>query len=232
MKKSFAGTLLAAITVLAGSLQAQSIGGFGDIQFWVGSGSNQSALVIDFQYGGTESATEQSWVWGYRWDDSATGQDMLEAIQAADPSLTFDSTTFVNSISYGVGSNSYERTSDFVVDDVSWGYYIAGGTSAIFSNDPPFEQTDTFNAPNGGTDMPTPGQWSIATSGAADRELADGSWDALSFGPYDPDQNFEHQTPPSGTAFAAAVPEPATIALLIGLAVFFPVAWRRFRPFL
>lgn len=229
MKKSFAGTLLAAITVLAGNMQAQSIGGFGDIQFWVGAGTNQSALVIDFQYGGTESATEQSWAWGYRWDGAATGQDMLTEIQTADPSLTFDSTTFVNSVSYEVGSNSYERTSDFV-DDLSWGYYIAGGTSPIFSNDPPFEQTGTFNAPHDGTDMPTTGQWSISTSGAADRELADGSWDAWSFGPYDP-STFEHQTPPSGTAFAAAVPEPATIAFLIGLAGFIPVAWRRFRTF-
>ncbi len=227
MKRSFAGTLLAAITVLAGNMQAQSIGGFGDIQFWVGTGTNQSALVIDFQYGGTESATEQSWVWGYRWDGSATGHNMLDAIQAADPNLTFDSTFFVGDANYQVGSNTYEGQSDFVVEDVSWGYYIAGGSSPLFDDN--WNKIGDFDAPHGGTTMPSTDQWSISTSGAADRELADGSWDAWSFGPYDP-STFEHQTPPSGTAFAA-VPEPASIVFLIGLAALSPITWRRFRTF-
>ncbi len=50
--------------------------GFESINYWVGSGSNQAAMVIDWNDG----TTTQSYVWGYRWDGDATGQDMFEAI--------------------------------------------------------------------------------------------------------------------------------------------------------
>src|SRR3974390_1833771 len=47
---------------------------FSNIQFWVGSGANQAALVIDWRDG----LTPESLLWGYRWNGSATGLDMLE----------------------------------------------------------------------------------------------------------------------------------------------------------
>ena len=57
---------------------------FDDIEFWVGTGANRAALVIDWVEGSTEPP---ALVWGYRWDGTARGSDMLTAIVAADPRL-------------------------------------------------------------------------------------------------------------------------------------------------
>lgn len=56
---------------------------FQDIQFWVGSGTNQAGLEIDWNDGTTNTAH----IWGYRWNGNATGEEMLDAIVAADPRL-------------------------------------------------------------------------------------------------------------------------------------------------
>ena len=61
-----------------------------NIQYWVGSGTNQSALVISWNDG----VTPDSLVFGYNWNAFASGADptvydMMEAIQSADPLLSF-----------------------------------------------------------------------------------------------------------------------------------------------
>lgn len=228
MKKSFF-CVLAAVCVMAGNSWAQLVDSFDDIEFWVGTGANRSALIFDFHSGGSESSTRQSWVWGYRWDGPAgskTGADLIAAITAADANLTVTNEFFVSIVTYVVGSNTYTGASDFFFTDVSWGYYIAGGQSPIFENVAPFAQIGVFDAPNGGINMPVGALWSVATSGSGDRLLADGSWDAWSFGPYNP-TTFDHETPPSGIAYAA-IPEP-TSALLIGLGVVLMFVLRRKR---
>lgn len=56
---------------------------FDSIKFWVGNGTNQAALIIDWYDGkGTQTAR----VWGYRWhkDSVRTGFDMVKAIAKAD----------------------------------------------------------------------------------------------------------------------------------------------------
>ncbi|MFZ0829201.1 MAG: hypothetical protein WAO02_17450 [Verrucomicrobiia bacterium] len=65
-----------------------------DIQFWVGSGTNRAALVV--QWSAPESfgyttvpapIADQSLVWGYRFNGTATGIQMFNAIVTADPRL-------------------------------------------------------------------------------------------------------------------------------------------------
>lgn len=56
---------------------------FDDIKFWVGDGSNQAALVIEWHDGSSPDAM----VWGYRWNGEASGHDMIVAIAKADPKL-------------------------------------------------------------------------------------------------------------------------------------------------
>jgi len=210
MKKSFLA-MLAAITLLAGNSWGQIISNLDDIQFWVGSGSNRSVLIIDFHYGGTLSATQQSWVWGYRWDGSATGEDMISAIAAADSNLDVLSPWFVMDIYYAVGLNYYEGEANYNPGvDLSWGYYLAGGTAEEFNND--WIPQGQVPIPGGGYDMPV--SWTISPSGSADRRLSDGSWDAWSFGSYDPN-TFVHLVEPAAISHAA-IPEPSSI-LLIGL---------------
>ncbi len=57
---------------------------FDDVDYWVGSGANRAALVIDwFEQNPDPSAL----AWGFRWDGVATGYDMLLAIVEADDRL-------------------------------------------------------------------------------------------------------------------------------------------------
>ncbi|MFA8300348.1 MAG: DUF5074 domain-containing protein [Hyphomicrobiales bacterium] len=65
------------------SFDVEVIPSFEDISYWVGSGSNQAILQI--QWNDTEGS--ESLAWGYRWDGEAKGIDMLEAVAEADPRL-------------------------------------------------------------------------------------------------------------------------------------------------
>jgi hypothetical protein len=49
----------------------------------VGSGDNEAAFEIDWNNG----MANDTLIWGYRWNGSATGEQMLDAIVAADPQL-------------------------------------------------------------------------------------------------------------------------------------------------
>jgi len=65
---------------------------FNDIEFWTGSGTNRAALVVawttpESSIGSTVPApvADKSLVWGYRFNGTAAGSQMLKAIVAADP---------------------------------------------------------------------------------------------------------------------------------------------------
>ena len=84
---------------------------FNDIQFWIGSGTNRAGLVVEWStpetFGGSTvpaPVADKSLVWGYRFDGTATGAQMLAAILAADPRLyvVIDETygTYVEAIGY------------------------------------------------------------------------------------------------------------------------------------
>jgi hypothetical protein len=63
-----------------------------DIQFWVGAGTNRAALVVEWTTPESLVYTtvpapiaDKSLVWGYRFNGTATGIQMFNAIAAADP---------------------------------------------------------------------------------------------------------------------------------------------------
>jgi hypothetical protein len=65
-----------------------------DIQFWIGSGTNRAALVVEWSTPESPGYTtvpapiaDKSLVWGYRFNGTATGIQMFNAIVAADPRL-------------------------------------------------------------------------------------------------------------------------------------------------
>lgn len=85
MKKFF--LLLLFFVAIAANLSAQTLGiapngvfNEDDIEFWVGSGSNQAALVLVFNDGKFPDAL----VWGYRYDRNKTMQQMCQEIAEAD----------------------------------------------------------------------------------------------------------------------------------------------------
>lgn len=57
---------------------------FNRIRHWAGSGQNSAALVIQFNDG----KDDRAYVWGYRWDGDASGEDMIRAVAAASGCLT------------------------------------------------------------------------------------------------------------------------------------------------
>lgn len=57
---------------------------FDKIEHWAGSGQNQAALIIQFNDGKSNAA----YVWGYKWDGKASGEDMLRAVARASRCLT------------------------------------------------------------------------------------------------------------------------------------------------
>jgi hypothetical protein len=201
MKRIIVAVFIAAIA----STHAGLVASLDDIELWAGTGVNRSALVVDFHDGNTR----ESFVWGFRWSGSATGFDMLTAIDSAWTELTLDNPSFVNSITYVEGIVTHLQSANWVT--TSWGYYLAGGTATQFDSNPPYGAIGTLSVTGGGLSLPT--SWTISPAGSSDRFLANGSWDALSFGTFDT-MTYEHQTPPSSNAYAA-IPEPSIVALFV-----------------
>jgi hypothetical protein len=109
----FVATVVAAL-LLADCAAAGPVDSFDDIEFWVGSGSNQAAVAIDWF---KDSTDDPALVWGFRWDGAATGQTMLNAIVAADPRLFAKSGGFggLGSSLYGLGYD--DGDGEFALDD-------------------------------------------------------------------------------------------------------------------
>lgn len=88
-----AGLALAAFTTLGGFPEARAAG-LDDIRFWTGDGTNRAALVIHWSAPEVRNATEvpnpivdRALMWGYRWNGTASGEQMFNAVVAADPRL-------------------------------------------------------------------------------------------------------------------------------------------------
>lgn len=64
-----------------------------EILYWVGEGSNEVVLAINW--------ADTALAWGYRFStDTATAQQMMDAIAAADPRFSYSGTGFITDINY------------------------------------------------------------------------------------------------------------------------------------
>jgi hypothetical protein len=162
---------------------------FDDIEFWVGTGANRAALVIDWL---ENSSEPPALVWGYRWDGAANGRDMLHAVVAADPRLF---AKFGNHAEYGaaVFGYGYDAGNDgaFEIDDGT--VFDAAGLAFVPSpadGTMPVDTGDYYtegwvrgfwrylaavgNPFDGGT-------WEDRGAGIDARSLSDGDWDSFTF---------------------------------------------------
>jgi hypothetical protein len=163
---------------------------FDDVDYWVGTGTSRAALVIDWVENSTEPA---ALVWGYRWDGTAYGRDMLTAIVAADDRLFAKlGGSPTNPVAvYGLG---YDANNDgtFALDGGSG--FDAGG----FAYTGPADGSTSLDAADYyaegwftgfwhfGIASLNPydgGSWSDIPAGMAGRLLADGAWDSWTFSP-------------------------------------------------
>ncbi|MGI6319447.1 MAG: T9SS type A sorting domain-containing protein [Bacteroidales bacterium] len=93
---------------------------FDDVKFWVGNGDKKALLVVDFNDG----SENECYVWGYKFDGTATASDMILAIDEAD--YHFNATMFggfLNDITYmeheGLGGNPHYWMT-FTLENDSW----------------------------------------------------------------------------------------------------------------
>lgn len=202
---------IGALVALAAALPAQAAFDLGDVQHWVGAGSNRAVLVIDWNDGKSPA----SLAWGYRWDGSATAQDMLLALVAADPHL-YARIGLPGSSGvplYGLG---YDSDGDgFAISDgtsFTDGLAVTGPSDHSDPTDPDdrYEEgwfSEGFWWHYESNDGPyTSGAWSSGL-GLASQLLSDGSWTGLSYAP-----GFSASAPDEPVA---AIPEPMTAWLML-----------------
>lgn len=209
-KSTFAVGIVAA---LASTVSNSRAAAFDDIEFWIGSGQNRAALVVDWNDG----KSAESILWGFRWDGSATGMTMLKAVVHADARLfAHVSTPGAFGVSlYGAG---YDLDNDGTFNTSAALSFDSGGLA---------ESDDTYDAstPSDAEDHWREGWlsdgfwsywlggtgsspvWESSGSGMSDRILTDGSWDGLSYAP-----GYSGAAP--SEPVAAAVPEPSVMGML------------------
>jgi hypothetical protein len=180
-------TLLSALIISAATI-SQALQ-FENIRYWVGSGSNEAAFVIDFNGGGTGI----SYAWGYRFDGVKTGEQMLRDIAAHDPLLSAD----IQSFSFGAFLDRLSYT------PAPLAVTLTGASNFV---DSPYKYWSYYTGNSGANT-----NWSSSNVGMSARNLVNGSVDGWSF---TVDANFGPGVAPSDPIFVQPVPEPATMAIL------------------
>ncbi len=182
---------------------------FDDVQYWIGTGANRAALVIDFN----DSATTEAWLWGYRWDGTATAEDMVSTIVTADPYLFwFESAPGSFGVSvFGFGYDA----------DQDGGAFSFGGTLQPPATGP-WDSSGADDVSNGPTDTDdqfasawlsgdfwglllssdSGVSWAGASTGITGHTLTNDEWIGLSFGGF---------PSPDPSAWQAATAPPASV---------------------
>lgn len=88
------------------SCYSQAQFSFSDIQFWTGTGTDSTLLIVSFNNG----ASDSSYAWGYRFNPGEDGEDLLNAVAAADVNFSINTAGgFLNDVIYhrhqGIGGS-------------------------------------------------------------------------------------------------------------------------------
>lgn len=182
---------------------------FSDIQYWVGTGSNQAAFVVQWN----DSKNPDALVWGFRWDGNATGEDMLKAIAKADKrffTLLYQGTQFGSAIG-GLGFDLNGQDSNALIKSGNTTYplYPVDGivnTTAYDFDD--YVAKDVNDHWKSGwysgfwsywVKNPTDADFGFSGVGASSRALQNGSWDVWNYSP-------DFQTPPMSSTLTPVSP--------------------------
>lgn len=217
-----AAAVLAAAALLGGAGRASAqMFNFSDIQNWTGTGSNQAALVIDWNDGkGPESLA-----WGYRWNGNATGLQMFQAIDAADPRLVLFVQDDNGPVTYGIGYDLNNNGGTFTPGQLGVDENGSASDPGDHYAEGFFTKYWAYYVTDAGSPYGGAGTWSFSDFGFGSRNLVSGSWDGYSIS----DSNFDAPLPDLPTA-AAPAPEPSTLAvMLVGSAAVWVLVRRRFR---
>lgn len=130
---------LAVLFVSLLSAKAQAIT-LNEIDFWVGSGPNEAALIIDWKDG----KSPQALAWGFRWDGVATVGDMIQAIAGTTQIRAADSGAFIADVN-GADPRLFVRMSQHSFGNAIFGLgYDVDGDGASYITG--LEGTETGSA--------------------------------------------------------------------------------------
>ncbi len=176
------------------SKNTASAADFTQIKYWVGTGANQAAFVVQWNDGKNADAL----IWGFRWDGNATGEDMLKAIAKADRrffSLLYQGTQFGSAIGgLGFDLNGANTTGLYKNGNVTYPYYPVNGivntTEYDFDLYTSIDAADHWQSgwtSNGywsyWVKNPTDTEFGYSGLGASSRVLENGSWDVWNYNP-------------------------------------------------
>jgi len=166
---------------------------FEDIQYWVGTGSNKAAFVVQWNDGKSADAL----VWGFRWDGTATGEDMMKAIAKADRrffTLLYQGTQYGTAIGgLGFDLNGVKRNGLYKGADLKYPFYPISGI--VNTSDYDFDSYTAIDADDHWKSGWTTGFWAywkkdpsntdfeFSSDGASSRTLENGSWDVWNYTP-------------------------------------------------
>ena len=218
MKKSC--QMLVSACVLASSVAHADL--FSSIQDWVGTGDNEAAFEIDWNNG----TANDDLVWGYRWNGTATGEQMLDALVAVDPRLYAEvsGTTPYGTELFGLGfhpsgDQNFTLNPPLAFNSQHLAYTDYGGVvdgrTAVVAGDQWQEgwYTAGYWAYYNSTDSrlsANPSDWDSASAGMTDRVLENGDVDGWDFSFYDGSGD----SSPGVPVAVSAVPEPMAWPML------------------
>lgn len=215
--------LAIAICLFAGTSFAQTFN-LSAVKAWVGTGSNEAALVIDWHDGNNPT----SLVWGYKWDGTASVYDMMQAIDSADTRLLITAHPLFSNAVYSI---FYDLTGNGSTPTIGRPYDM-GGTengSALFSGDHYMEGwfTGYWGLLNGYGNPYNGGSWVGSDEGSSTDMLKNNGFYAYSF----TRDMTNFSIPAAGVPTAAIiVPEPSCVSLFV-LSIGGCAAWRLRRRF-
>jgi hypothetical protein len=197
--------------IMPAATSAAAVTTFDDIETWVGFGSKEAALVLDWNDG------KAPLLYGYRFDGPKSGQDMLlEIVTAQDelfarvgPAGPFGTPIYGLGVDrdadgFGISDDIGDESAIFIGFSIAETDVPDQFDGAAVSNDPDDSYHEGWNSGFWSfwtsTGLPANGGWGSPPFGANDRQLNDGDWDGLSFDP-----TFAFNDPP---AITITVPEP------------------------
>ncbi len=183
MPKHKCTILLLAATAFAPPVAANGMN-LDDILFWTGEGENCAAVVIDWCEGDGEG---HSTVWGYRWQGTASGYDMLSAVVAADERLyaKFGGSVLLFGLGYDEpGSPAFTLSDGTQFDEhgIAQSSYTDGATALDPADRYGEGWDDAYWVYSVADASPYDGgSWSRSTRGFGMRGLTDAAWDGWAF---------------------------------------------------
>ncbi|AMV29871.1 hypothetical protein VT84_36090 [Gemmata sp. SH-PL17] len=203
---------------LAGSAQAGFVTSLDDVDMWVGTGSNRAAFVVDWK---TASGTS-SFIWGYRWDGTATAEDMLRAITGSNTGLYANLGDFGPGLGFalfGIGFDANHNGVFGVSPTLTFtnGIASADRDGGLADGRSPTDPGDLYREGwwtgywSYWAKDPGDADWGYSGTGMSGRILKDGSWDGWSFA-----DGFDARPPsPASNPTAVSTPEPSSWVLLV-----------------